>query len=94
MKQKIELSAGGRTTYVVTGSGAPLLWFEGGAGFPAGLGLPDVELFADTFRAFLVDPPGVEDSVRGELSTRRMLSGGAFRGGSGRSRGDRVTYDQ
>jgi pimeloyl-ACP methyl ester carboxylesterase len=63
MRQRIELPAGGRATHLVTGSGDPLLWFEGGPGFPADLGLPDVALFADTFRAFRVDPPGVEGSV-------------------------------
>ena len=41
-----------------TGAGEPLLWIEGGPGLPAHLARPDVELFADRFRAQLVNAPG------------------------------------
>jgi proline iminopeptidase len=44
--------------YEVIGEGEPLLWIEGGPGFPACLGRPDVELLRDSFSCYLVDAPG------------------------------------
>ncbi len=40
------------------GAGEPLLWIEGGPGFPAHLARPDVELVADRFRCHLINAPG------------------------------------
>jgi pimeloyl-ACP methyl ester carboxylesterase len=40
------------------GAGEPLLWIEGGPGFWAHFGRPDVALFTDRFRCHLVNAPG------------------------------------
>ena len=40
------------------GDGEPMLWIEGGPGFPAHLGRPDAALFARWFRVLLVNAPG------------------------------------
>jgi proline iminopeptidase len=40
------------------GSGEDLVWFEGGPGFWAHLGRPDVALLADRFRCHLINAPG------------------------------------
>ena len=52
--QRVDLKGGGQASYTVVGDGEPLLWLEGGPGFPAKLGRPDCELvahFADGARA-------------------------------------------
>jgi proline iminopeptidase len=54
----VELGAGTRASFHTVGSGPPLLWVEGGPGFPAMLGLPDCRAVEDLFRCFLVDAPG------------------------------------
>ena len=53
-----ELPNGGLVEWEAIGKGPPLLWIEGGPGLPAHLARPDVALFADRFRAFLVNAPG------------------------------------
>lgn len=45
------------------GDRPPLLWVEGGPGYPAALGLPDCEVVADLFRCHLVDAPGSGEST-------------------------------
>lgn len=40
------------------GSGEPMLWVEGGPGFPAHLGRPEASLFGGLFKAHLVNAPG------------------------------------
>lgn len=40
------------------GDGEPMLWIEGGPGFPAHLGRPEAELFGRRFKAHLVNAPG------------------------------------
>ena len=59
---RIPLAGDGAVTYHVVGEGDPLIWFEGGPGFPADLGLPDAELLSARFRTYLVDPPGLGGS--------------------------------
>ena len=54
----LELPNGGVAEWEAIGTGAPLLWIEGGPGLPAHLARPDVELLADRFRAHLVNAPG------------------------------------
>ena len=53
-----DLESGSRASYAAIGGGEPLLWIEGGPGYPAQLGLPDCELLAHRFRCYLVDSPG------------------------------------
>ena len=48
---------------VVPGGATPLLWFEGGPGFNAGLGRPDVELLSDRVSGYLIDAPGAGGST-------------------------------
>jgi proline iminopeptidase len=51
---------GGRTVeWEAVGDGEPLIWVEGGPGFPAHLARPDVALVADRFRCHLVNAPGI-----------------------------------
>jgi proline iminopeptidase len=57
--QLVDLPGGRRASYRVVGAGDPLLWLEGGPGFPAQLGIPDCELIAHRFRCHLVDAPGL-----------------------------------
>jgi pimeloyl-ACP methyl ester carboxylesterase len=54
----VELDDGRRASYAVVGAGEPLLWIEGGPGYPARLGLPDCALLAHRFRCHLIDSPG------------------------------------
>jgi len=54
----VELAGGRLAEWEAMGSGEPLLWIEGGPGFPAHLGRPDVVLLADRFRGHLVNAPG------------------------------------
>lgn len=49
-----------------TGAGEPMLWIEGGPGFPAHLGRPDAALFARWFRVHLVNAPGCGRTTRPE----------------------------
>lgn len=58
----LALGEGRVASYDVIGSGQPLLWLEGGPGYPARLGLPDCEVVADLFRCYLVDGPGAGGS--------------------------------
>ena len=59
----VDLPGGRRASYTVIGGGEPLLWLEGGPGFPAKLGRPDCELVGHRFRCFLVDSPGSGDTT-------------------------------
>jgi proline iminopeptidase len=59
----VQLAGGRQATYEVVGTGEPLLWIEGGPGFPADLGRPDVELLADRFCCYLIDAPGCGGST-------------------------------
>jgi proline iminopeptidase len=52
------LPDGQTVEWEASGSGPPLLWVEGGPGFPAHLGRPDVALFNQWFRGHLVNAPG------------------------------------
>lgn len=52
------LTGGHAVEWEAVGSGEPLLWFEGGPGFPAHLARPDVALLVDRFRCHLVNAPG------------------------------------
>lgn len=60
----VDLARDRRASYAVIGSGEPLLWIEGGPGYPAQLGLPDCELLAHRFNCYLVDSPGLGQSTR------------------------------
>ena len=62
MTSLINLIDGGQAVVDIVGTGPPLFWFEGGPGFPADLGLPDVALLADQFTCYLINPPGVGGS--------------------------------
>lgn len=59
----VDLPGGRRASCTVVGDGEPLLWLEGGPGFPARLGIPDCELVSHRFRCFLVDSPGSGDTT-------------------------------
>ena len=54
----MRLPDGREVEWEAVGEGPPLLWIEGGPGLPAHLARPDVRLFADRFRAYLVNAPG------------------------------------
>lgn len=58
LQQLLFLPDGRTVEWEAIGSGEPMLWIEGGPGFPAHLGRPDVVLLADRFRAHLVNAPG------------------------------------
>jgi len=58
LQHLLELPDGRTVEWEAIGCGEPLLWIEGGPGFPAHLGRPDVVLLADRFRAHLVNAPG------------------------------------
>jgi proline iminopeptidase len=58
LQHLLRLPDGRTVEWEAIGVGEPLLWIEGGPGFPAHLGRPDVVLLADRFRAHLVDAPG------------------------------------
>jgi proline iminopeptidase len=53
-----ELPDGGHVEWEAVGAGDPLIWIEGGPGFPAHLGRPDVALLSRWFRCYLVNAPG------------------------------------
>ena len=52
------LSDGRPFEWEATGRGQPMLWIEGGPGFPAHLGRPDAALLARWFTVYLVNAPG------------------------------------
>ena len=54
----VRLGGGRRATVEIIGDGPPMLWFEGGPGFPARLSRPDAELLRDRFAVHLIDPHG------------------------------------
>jgi len=54
----LKLPDGRTVEWEAVGSGDPLLWIEGGPGFPAHLARPDVSLISDRFRCYLVNAPG------------------------------------
>ncbi len=58
MAKTVELTGGCVASYEVVGSGRPTLMFPGGPGFAAAYMRTDAELFADTFRTYLIDPHG------------------------------------
>ena len=58
LAEVLGLPDGRLVEWEATGAGEPLLWIEGGPGLPAHLARPDVQLFADRFRAHLVNAPG------------------------------------
>lgn len=58
LAELLELPDGQAMEWEAIGSGAPLLWIEGGPGLPAHLARPDVDLLADRFRSHLVNAPG------------------------------------
>jgi proline iminopeptidase len=66
----LELPDGRTVEWEAVGHGEPLLWIEGGPGFPAHLARPDVALIADRFRCYLVNAPGC-----GRTSPPRDLTG-------------------
>ena len=53
-----ELPDGRVFEWEAVGEGEPLLWLEGGPGFPAHLSRPDVNLLGRRFRCYLVNAPG------------------------------------
>jgi proline iminopeptidase len=58
LRDSIELSAGRRASYEVIGEGEPVLYFQGGPGFGAGLLRDDARLLSDRFAVHLIDPHG------------------------------------
>ncbi len=58
LSESVELGEGRRAAYEVIGTGAPLLYFQGGPGFSAALLREDAELLADHFSVYLIDPAG------------------------------------
>jgi len=52
------MADGSLVEWEAVGAGEPLLWIEGGPGFWAHYGRPDVALFADRFLCHLVNAPG------------------------------------
>jgi pimeloyl-ACP methyl ester carboxylesterase len=57
--QNLSRLAGGRQVeWESVGQGRPLVWVEGGPGFPAHLGRPDVELLSRWFTCVLINAPG------------------------------------
>ena len=62
-RQLLSLEDGRQASYVTFGLGDPLLWIEGGPGYPASLGIPDCELLASRFTCYLVDAPGSGEST-------------------------------
>jgi proline iminopeptidase len=58
LSEVLELPDGRTVEWEARGDGDPLLWIEGGPGFPAHLARPDVDLIADRFRCYLVNAPG------------------------------------
>jgi proline iminopeptidase len=58
LTQRVEIGDGRQAAYEVIGEGAPLLYFQGGPGFSAGLLRPDADLLADHFSVYLIDPAG------------------------------------
>jgi len=59
----VNVPGGEANVEVVPGGQALLLWFEGGPGFNAGLGRPDVELLSERVTAYLIDAPGAGGST-------------------------------
>jgi len=59
----VQVPGGEASVEVVPGGQARLLWFEGGPGFNAGLGRPDVELLSERVTAYLIDAPGAGGST-------------------------------
>jgi proline iminopeptidase len=57
-REIVQLPGGRQASYEVLGSGEPLLYFQGGPGFGAGLLRDDAELLADRFAVYLIDPHG------------------------------------
>jgi proline iminopeptidase len=53
-----ELPNGRFFEWEAAGDGEPMLWVEGGPGFPAHLGRPEKAMFSRFFRAHLVNAPG------------------------------------
>jgi pimeloyl-ACP methyl ester carboxylesterase len=58
LARSFDLAPARSVAYEVIGKGEPLLWIEGGPGFPACMGRPDVKLLQDSFTCYLVDAPG------------------------------------
>lgn len=58
LEHVLELPSGRCVEWESIGEGEPLIWIEGGPGFWAHLGRPDVALLADRFRRHLVNAPG------------------------------------
>jgi len=59
----VKVPGGEASVEVVPGGSARLLWFEGGPGFNAALGRPDVELLSERVTAYLIDAPGAGGST-------------------------------
>jgi proline iminopeptidase len=59
----VKVPGGEASVEVVPGGPARLLWFEGGPGFNAALGRPDVELLSERVTAYLIDAPGAGGST-------------------------------
>lgn len=49
---------GRRFEWEATGAGDPMVWIEGGPGFPAHFGRPDAALLGERFQVHLVNAPG------------------------------------
>ena len=58
LEHLLELPDGRCIEWESTGEGDPLIWIEGGPGFWAHLGRPDVALLSDRFRCHVVNAPG------------------------------------
>ena len=58
LSESVELSPGRRAAYEAIGEGEPILYFQGGPGYGAGLLRDDARLLADRFAVYLIDPHG------------------------------------
>jgi len=59
----VKVPGGEASVDVVPGGQARLLWFEGGPGFNATLGRPDVALLSERVTGYLIDAPGAGGST-------------------------------
>ena len=59
----VKVPDGEASVEIVPGGPTRLLWFEGGPGFNAHLGRPDVELLSERATAYLIDAPGAGGST-------------------------------
>ena len=74
LEHVLELPDGRCVEWESIGEGEPLIWIEGGPGFWAHLGRPDVALLADRFRCHLVNAPGCGRTSSPDLPTTYDLA--------------------